>query len=366
MQKHYLHKLPPIKSKAAKAADEVRRGNNNGSIDESSSSNGSSNSKLNNCTHVEANIDGNDSSNPAHRLALIFRHGQQRFTINDSGRTVMTTAPPPELAPEERDPFGPLPPILEEGNVYHRNVLLEHHAIGSVQGGVSGTIARGCSAIIVSRLDPHLGETDRFRKLTYTSSGRQHGGALFKSFKLQNPVRVCRTSGLKSRFTVIERMDYDNESTDETKQKDKEEGLAEPLDGNDDADERVGHQSIPRSPCSECDCNCSDDEDQEEENQSNAKKAKKKSKKKGKCCKYRYDGLYRVTHCVPLDDPNGKACLHSNTLSDAEFLTHCQGLHTMPSSLTHSESLCNNVLMDAVGKPKTRQSPQHLTVENAA
>ena len=293
MQKHYLHKLPPSKSKVAEAAD-VRR-------------------------HAAAN----DSSYPAHRLVLNFRHGQERFTIDDSGRTVTTTARSAELTQEERYPIGPLLPFLKEGNVYHRKFLSEHHAIGNVQGGVSGTIDLGCCAIIVSRQDPRLGETDSFHKLAYTSSGHQRGGALFTSYKLQNPVRVFRTSGLKSRFTVIERMDYDNESIDETKQKDKEEGLADPLDGNDDADERVGHPSIPRSPCSECDCNCSDDEDQEEEddddvgaekNQSNAKKAKKKSKKKGKkkskkkgeCCKYRYDGLYRVTHCVPLDDPNGK------------------------------------------------------------
>lgn len=59
------------------------------------------------------------------------------------------------------------------------------------QRGVSGSLKRGCEAIIVSGRQP--GE-DNFKNLVYTATNRQGGGAMLRSLKEKFPIRVFRSS----------------------------------------------------------------------------------------------------------------------------------------------------------------------------
>ena len=149
-----------------------------------------------------------DSSEPnlkkGRRVAVIFRHGDPKLVEpnKDKSTPVESHEGNKTLSSEERDPFGALSHLIEEGHTYGRTYLLDNHALSNVQGGVGGTKSHGCSSIVVSRLSAKQNEEDSFDTLHYTSNGKQRGGALFKSWKTRNPVRVFRTSDLSNSYTV--------------------------------------------------------------------------------------------------------------------------------------------------------------------
>lgn len=61
------------------------------------------------------------------RLAIIFRHGQERM-VDDSGKPAELLTAPAPITNEQRYPFGSMPEILQEGNVYSRVHLAETYA----------------------------------------------------------------------------------------------------------------------------------------------------------------------------------------------------------------------------------------------
>ena len=148
-------------------------------------------------------LSSEEKDNTKHRrMAIIFRHGRQKLESPevDSGTKVEDLEGTKTLSAEARDPIGALPGLLKEGSVYGRTYLLENHAISNVQGGVSGTINRGCSAIIVSRQSKEKNESDDFGVLHYSSNGNQRGGSLFRSIGTKQPVRVFRSSDLQNPY----------------------------------------------------------------------------------------------------------------------------------------------------------------------
>lgn len=149
------------------------------------------------------------------RVAVIFRHGDSKFVKQNKDNSIPaeTHEGNKTLSKEERDPFGALPHIIEEGKTYERTYILDKHAFSNVQGGVGGTKDRGCSSIVVSRLSAEQNEEDSFHVLHYTSNGKQRGGALFKSWKTKNHVRVFRTSGLSSPYRVCRGGEIINDKT---------------------------------------------------------------------------------------------------------------------------------------------------------
>ena len=77
-------------------------------------------------------------------------------------------------------------------------------SFSAVQGGISGNIAIGASAIVVSRQSKGLMEGDNFQNLTYTSRSTQGGNAMCKSFCNGNVIRVFRSSGLLNPFRTLQ------------------------------------------------------------------------------------------------------------------------------------------------------------------
>jgi len=90
------------------------------------------------------------------------------------------------------------------GKIYDRNYLLEHSCITNVEGGVSGMIAYGVCAIVISRQSSERNEKDEFDTIYYTSNGHQRGGALFACWqKGDQPIRVFRSSKLSNAFRAV-------------------------------------------------------------------------------------------------------------------------------------------------------------------
>jgi SAD/SRA domain len=141
------------------------------------------------------------------RLALVFRQGEKLRTNRDNGAKATSLAGTVELTPEQRYPYGSHSAFVTEGKVYRRTYLLDSHAFGSVQGGVSGTKSWGCNAIVVSRQEKVRNEHDTLDELAYTSNGHQGGGRLFTSFKKGHAIRVFRTSALEGPYRACQHLD---------------------------------------------------------------------------------------------------------------------------------------------------------------
>ena len=140
------------------------------------------------------------------RIALIFRHGREEISTEaaDEGVTPESLKGNRKATVEELHPFGPMREVLTEGETYSRVHLLQLRAFSSTQGGISGTIDHGCSAIVVSRQSRYLHEFDQFSVLSYSSTAAQSAGAMFRTFSLQqNLVRVFRSTALEGSFRAL-------------------------------------------------------------------------------------------------------------------------------------------------------------------
>jgi SAD/SRA domain len=152
----------------------------------------------------KVNIRGKPQSR---RLALIFRQGEKLRTNWDNGAKATSLAGIVQLTPEQRYPYGSYRAFITEGEVYKRTYLLDSHAFGSIQGGVSGTQSWGCNAIVVSRQDKALFEWDSLEELSYSANRRQGGGRMFTSFRQGNQIRVFRTSALEGPYRARQHHD---------------------------------------------------------------------------------------------------------------------------------------------------------------
>ena len=165
MQQHYVHALPRKKEKPCAA--------------------------------------GNEEISKHRRVALIFRDGDRTYEEKDNGSDPSNFNGKRTITQEERYPLGHMENVLQEGEVFTREYLLDQYAISNQEGGVSGTMAYGCSAVVVSRQSADHFEIDKFSTLYYSSTGNQRGGSLFTSItKYNHPVRVFRSSVLNNAFAA--------------------------------------------------------------------------------------------------------------------------------------------------------------------
>lgn len=129
------------------------------------------------------------------RWVVVFRDGILRYFQNETGRSLE------RLQPRENRVLpsaGNAIPGLNEGEIYTRPELLALNAHVACQRGVSGSIDRGCEAIIVSgRPYDGLGR-DRFDSLEYAVENCKGGCSLLASLKRRLPVRVFRSSNAAS------------------------------------------------------------------------------------------------------------------------------------------------------------------------
>ena len=138
------------------------------------------------------------------RLALVFRQGHIREIEQDSGVPVkgLTSLLLPGRFfghPHHRK-IGKTC-IVEGGGLHSRKDLLQSGAHFLDMRGVDGNMVAGAYAIIVSRQDEKKGEGDGLKWLTYTSTIAQGAKAMSMSCFTGKPIRVFRSSKLKSNFS---------------------------------------------------------------------------------------------------------------------------------------------------------------------
>ena len=138
------------------------------------------------------------------RLALVFRQGDTREIKQDSGVSVKGLSsllfPGRFFGHPHHRKIGEIG-IVEGGGLHSRKDLLHSSAHYLEMRGVDGNIGCGVCAIIVSRQDNKKGEGDGLEWLTYTSTIAQGAKAMLTSYCTKKPIRVFRTSGLKSQFS---------------------------------------------------------------------------------------------------------------------------------------------------------------------
>ncbi|GMH73414.1 hypothetical protein TL16_g13072 [Triparma laevis f. inornata] len=151
------------------------------------------------------------------RMVAIFKQGDQRFLAKDSGVSVKTSAtssPTTNQYPwvknlqgeffdclkpaQKRSPvtFGHISPFAE-GSISLR-MNLYNARLCSDQRGVNGNVKLGADALVFSRNDPNLRETDGFTWVRYTSKRSEGGASMAKSYLDGSPIRVLRSSNLKA------------------------------------------------------------------------------------------------------------------------------------------------------------------------
>jgi alkylated DNA repair dioxygenase AlkB len=162
MQKHYLHSVPSDKK----------------------------------C--CEASVPNTDSV-LSPRIAVVFRQGTQCLQYKDSGKPLASLLPRVRLPYLYGNCIGP----LKEGATYSRVQLLELNAHRSPQRGVSGNRTDGCDAIIVSGLRPDGLGYDHLLRLMYAAGAREGSHSIFRSSVEGKPIRVFRSSILKSPYRAV-------------------------------------------------------------------------------------------------------------------------------------------------------------------
>jgi alkylated DNA repair dioxygenase AlkB len=163
MQKHYLHSVPSDKK----------------------------------C--CEATSVANTDSVLSPRIAIVFRQGTQCLQYKDSGKPLAS------LLPRVRLPYlyGNCIGALKEGATYGRVQLCELNAHRSPQRGVSGNRTDGCDAIIVSGLRPDGLGYDHLLRLMYAAGTREGSHSILRSSVEGKPIRVFRSSILKSPYRAV-------------------------------------------------------------------------------------------------------------------------------------------------------------------
>lgn len=127
------------------------------------------------------------------RMAIVFRHGLERYIPQDTGSNVQSTEAPDRSPLEYK--FGHLDGV-KEGVLYSRQELVENGAHQLDRRGVSGNSTVGCNSIIVSKGHPAalMGTHDSYRYLSYCATNIQGALALSQSMTLRLPIRVFRCS----------------------------------------------------------------------------------------------------------------------------------------------------------------------------
>lgn len=138
------------------------------------------------------------------RLALVFRQGNTRKIEQDSGVPVEGLSslhlPGRFFGHPHHRKIGEIC-IVEGGGLYSRQDLLQSGAHVLDRRGVDGNKDCGVYAIVVSRQDEKKGEGDGLKWLTYTSTIAQGAKAMLTSYWTGKPIRVFRTTNLKSVFS---------------------------------------------------------------------------------------------------------------------------------------------------------------------
>ena len=164
MQQHYVHSVPSDKK----------------SVDDGSS-------------------DGEKGISQQKRIAIVFRRGLQLEQANDSGK------PSASLQPRVQIPyiFGGMKSTIQEGSTYSRIEINNLHAHLNQRRGISGNQDVGCDAIIVSGLRQDGMGNDRLFRLEYAATSEQGALSILKSCIKDLPIRVFRSSVLKSPFKAV-------------------------------------------------------------------------------------------------------------------------------------------------------------------
>ena len=151
------------------------------------------------------------TKNNSHRLVLIFRQGSASLVPKDSGVSIIdedlckgkewnVVSAITKLRPKTDTVMFGHPMNVFVGECYARRYLWSTFAHRADQRGINGNIKDGSDSIVVSRQDFAVREEDGLSWLRYTSSRRQGGGALCKSYQTKKPVRVFRSSNLRSPY----------------------------------------------------------------------------------------------------------------------------------------------------------------------
>jgi len=144
------------------------------------------------------NVEQDGQQQQQKRIAVVFRRGLQLEQKADSGK------PSASLQPRVLVPyiFGRMKSI-KEGSTYSRIEINDLHAHRSQQKGVSGGRDSGCDAIIVSGLRPDGLGYDHMLRLMYAAGTREGAFAILKSSIEALPIRVFRSSVLKSPYRAL-------------------------------------------------------------------------------------------------------------------------------------------------------------------
>jgi alkylated DNA repair dioxygenase AlkB len=125
------------------------------------------------------------------RIAIVFRTGDVRFFLKDSGRVCT------DLTPRVKKKYNFGHGKMQEGTIYTRRQIYDMEAHLGQQRGISGNHEVGCDAIIVSGKWPGC---DKFKTLLYTANTRVGANAIVRSHHQKFPIRVFRSDSYESPF----------------------------------------------------------------------------------------------------------------------------------------------------------------------
>lgn len=133
---------------------------------------------------------GEDHKN-GQRLVAVFRSGEQINYEKDSGEPCIDLSPRPDRKYHMgRDLVG-----LEDGKFYGRRELMNIGAHRCLQRGVSGSMEKGCDAIVVSEKGNN--KYSHFTSLKYVANTQQGAYGLMTSACCKYPIRVFRSTDMQ-------------------------------------------------------------------------------------------------------------------------------------------------------------------------
>jgi alkylated DNA repair dioxygenase AlkB len=132
-----------------------------------------------------------ENQDHAERIAIVFRTGDERIFLKDSGRVCT------DLSPRVKKKYNFGHGKMQEGTMYTRRQLYDMEAHLGQQRGISGNQKVGCDAIIVSGKWPGC---DKFKTLLYTANSKVGARAIVRSHHQKFPIRVFRSDTYESPF----------------------------------------------------------------------------------------------------------------------------------------------------------------------
>jgi alkylated DNA repair dioxygenase AlkB len=140
----------------------------------------------------------NNSDGRNTRIAIVFRTGNEVMFAKDSGRACL------DLSPKLRRTYTFGHAGLEEGKLYTRNQLFNMGAHLMQQRGISGNMAEGSDAIIVSGLrEDKLGH-DNFTNLMYAAESVKGARSVVTSHRQGLPIRIFRSATYRNPLRALQ------------------------------------------------------------------------------------------------------------------------------------------------------------------